>query len=97
MRFEGTYTALAPQLKVIAPWREWDLRSREALLDYLKVRNIPTTASPEKSTAVMKTHGISLPKAACWKVRGISRMLIAGYGPQIRRKPGSAGTGYCHH
>lgn len=48
VRFEGTYTALAPQLKVIAPWREWDLRSREALLDYLKVRNIPTTASLEK-------------------------------------------------
>ena len=44
----GTYTALAPQLKVIAPWREWDLRSREALLDYLKVRNIPTTATTEK-------------------------------------------------
>lgn len=48
VRFEGTYTALAPQLKVIAPWREWDLRSREALLDYLKVRNIPTTATLEK-------------------------------------------------
>lgn len=48
VRFETTYAALAPHLKVIAPWREWDLRSREALLDYLKVRNIPTTASLEK-------------------------------------------------
>ncbi|MEG0232836.1 MAG: argininosuccinate synthase [Hafnia sp.] len=48
VRFETTYTALAPQLKVVAPWREWDLRSREALLDYLKVRDIPTTASLEK-------------------------------------------------
>ncbi len=48
VRFETTYTALAPQLKVVAPWREWDLRSREALLDYLKERNIPTTASLEK-------------------------------------------------
>lgn len=48
VRFESTYTALAPQLKVVAPWREWDLRSREALLDYLKVRNIPTTATLEK-------------------------------------------------
>lgn len=48
VRFESTYTALAPQLKVVAPWREWDLRSREALLDYLKERNIPTTASLEK-------------------------------------------------
>lgn len=48
VRFETTYTALAPQLKVVAPWREWNLRSREALLDYLKERNIPTTASLEK-------------------------------------------------
>lgn len=48
VRFETTYTALAPQLKVIAPWREWNLRSREALLDYLKQRDIPTTATLEK-------------------------------------------------
>lgn len=48
VRFETTYTALAPQLKAVAPWREWNLRSREALLDYLKERNIPTTASLEK-------------------------------------------------
>ncbi|MFN2996435.1 argininosuccinate synthase [Serratia plymuthica] len=48
VRFETTYTALAPHLKVVAPWREWNLRSREALLDYLKERNIPTTASLEK-------------------------------------------------
>jgi argininosuccinate synthase len=48
VRFESTYAALAPQLKVIAPWREWDLRSREALLDYLKQRSIPTTATLEK-------------------------------------------------
>ncbi|MGV3345676.1 argininosuccinate synthase [Enterobacteriaceae bacterium LUAb1] len=48
VRFESTYTALAPQLKVVAPWREWDLRSREALLAYLQERNIPTTASLEK-------------------------------------------------
>ena len=48
VRFETTYTALAPQLKVIAPWREWDLRSREALIDYLKVQKIPTTATVEK-------------------------------------------------
>ncbi|ANS45355.1 argininosuccinate synthase [Serratia inhibens] len=48
VRFETTYTALAPHLKVVAPWREWSLRSREALLDYLKERNIPTTASLEK-------------------------------------------------
>lgn len=48
VRFESAWAALAPELKVIAPWREWNLRSREALLDYLKVRDIPTTASLEK-------------------------------------------------
>ncbi|MCX2957436.1 argininosuccinate synthase [Serratia symbiotica] len=48
VRFETTYTALAPQLKVVAPWREWNLRSREALLNYLKERRIPTIASLEK-------------------------------------------------
>ncbi|UXI01498.1 argininosuccinate synthase [Photobacterium sp. TY1-4] len=48
VRFESAYAALAPQLTVIAPWREWDLRSREALLDYLAERQIPCTASLEK-------------------------------------------------
>lgn len=48
VRFETTYATLAPELTVIAPWREWTMRSREALLDYLSERNIPTTASLEK-------------------------------------------------
>ncbi len=48
VRFESAWAALAPELKVIAPWREWDLRSREALLAYLKERDIPTTATLEK-------------------------------------------------
>lgn len=48
VRFESAFAALAPQLKVIAPWREWNLRSREALLDYLAERDIPCTASLEK-------------------------------------------------
>ena len=48
VRFETPYAALAPELKVIAPWREWDLRSREQLLAYLKERDIPTTATLEK-------------------------------------------------
>lgn len=48
VRFESAWAALAPHLKVIAPWREWNLRSREALLDYLKQRDIPTTATLEK-------------------------------------------------
>lgn len=48
VRFEGTYAALAPQLSVIAPWREWPYRSRQDLLDFLAERNIPCAASKEK-------------------------------------------------
>jgi len=48
VRFESTYAAITPHLRVISPWRIWDLRSREAMLAYLKTRGIPTTASAEK-------------------------------------------------
>ncbi|HVB64032.1 MAG TPA: argininosuccinate synthase [Nitrolancea sp.] len=43
VRFELTYQALAPELKVIAPWREWTIRSREDALDYAYAHNIPVT------------------------------------------------------
>ena len=48
VRFEGAFAALAPQLKVIAPWREWEFNSRQSLLDYLAEKQIPTTASATK-------------------------------------------------
>jgi len=48
VRFESTYAALAPHLAVIAPWRLWDLRSREQMLAYLLERDIPCSASAEK-------------------------------------------------
>ncbi len=41
VRFELTYKALNPTLKVIAPWREWDIRSREDALAYAKEHNVP--------------------------------------------------------
>jgi argininosuccinate synthase len=48
VRFESAFAALAPDLRVIAPWREWTMRSRLDLLNYLEERSIPTTASVEK-------------------------------------------------
>ncbi|TMP37766.1 argininosuccinate synthase [Pseudoalteromonas rubra] len=48
VRFESCFAALAPELEVIAPWREWSLSSRESLLDYLAERNIPCAASATK-------------------------------------------------
>jgi argininosuccinate synthase len=50
VRFESAYSALAPDMEIIAPWRmdQWKLSGRLAMLDYLKARNIPTTASATK-------------------------------------------------
>ena len=48
VRFELTVQALAPQLRVIAPWREWEIRSREDALEYARRHNIPVSASADK-------------------------------------------------
>jgi len=48
VRFELTYMAFAPDLPVIAPWREWDIRSREDALAYAAARRIPVAATAEK-------------------------------------------------
>ena len=48
VRFELAYQALAPELKVIAPWREWTLKSREDCLDYAEQHGIPVEASRQK-------------------------------------------------
>jgi argininosuccinate synthase len=48
VRFEMAYQALGPELNVVAPWREWTLKSREDCLDYAEKRGIPVEASRQK-------------------------------------------------
>ncbi|HWR34431.1 MAG TPA: argininosuccinate synthase [Clostridia bacterium] len=48
VRFEHAFQALAPELEIIAPWREWELKSREDCIDYAEQRGIPITVSREK-------------------------------------------------
>ncbi len=48
VRFEHAYQALAPELKIIAPWREWDLKSREDCLDYAEAHGIQVEQSRTK-------------------------------------------------
>lgn len=48
IRFELTYYALKPDIKVIAPWREWSFNSRESLIDYSGIHGIPVSATKEK-------------------------------------------------
>jgi argininosuccinate synthase len=48
VRFELTFKALAPGLKIIAPWREWNIRSRSEAIDYAKAHGIPVLATKKK-------------------------------------------------
>jgi argininosuccinate synthase len=48
VRFELTYAALAPQLRVIAPWREWDLRSRTEMIDFAQRHAIEVPVTKER-------------------------------------------------
>jgi len=48
VRFELTYAAFAPDLPVIAPWREWNIRSREDAIAYAEAHNVPVVATRDK-------------------------------------------------
>lgn len=48
VRFELTYYALEPDIKVIAPWREWEFKGRSDLIAYAREHQIPVTATHEK-------------------------------------------------
>jgi argininosuccinate synthase len=52
VRFELTFRALAPELEVIAPWREWDLRSRSDCIEYCQKHGIPVSATLEKPYSI---------------------------------------------
>ena len=52
VRFELAYKALAPELAIIAPWREWTLQSREEEIEYASAHGIPVPATREKPYSV---------------------------------------------
>ncbi|ACI21033.1 argininosuccinate synthase [Thermodesulfovibrio yellowstonii] len=52
VRFELTYYALKPDIKVIAPWREWEFDSRSSLIEYAQKHNIPVQATKEKPYSI---------------------------------------------
>src|SRR4029077_12610618 len=65
VRFELTYAALAPELQVIAPWREWQFKGREDLIAYVKAKGVPVQAT------VDKPYSTDRPLWACSHARGI--------------------------
>jgi argininosuccinate synthase len=52
VRFEVAYRTLAPELKIVAPWREWELRSREDEFAYAEARGISLPVTPEKPFSI---------------------------------------------
>ncbi|MBC8200029.1 MAG: argininosuccinate synthase [Desulfobacterales bacterium] len=48
VRFELSYLALNPDIKIIAPWREWTLNSRTSLMEFAKTHSIPVPTTPAK-------------------------------------------------
>jgi argininosuccinate synthase len=52
VRFELAFRALAPELAVVAPWRDWDLRSRSDCIAYCQKHGIPVTATVEKPYSI---------------------------------------------
>ncbi|MEN2994640.1 MAG: argininosuccinate synthase [Thermodesulfovibrio sp.] len=52
VRFELTYYTLKPDIKVIAPWREWEFDSRSSLIEYAQKHNIPVEATKEKPYSI---------------------------------------------
>lgn len=66
VRFELTIKALAPQMKIIAPWREWSIKSREEEIEYAEAHNIPlkinreTNYSKDKNMWHLSHEGLDL-------------------------------------
>ncbi|MBP1558257.1 MAG: argininosuccinate synthase [Oscillospiraceae bacterium] len=70
VRFELTFKALAPEMDVIAPWREWDIKSREEEIDYAEAHDIPlkinreTNYSKDKNVWHLSHEGLDLESPA---------------------------------
>ncbi len=69
VRFELAIKAFAPEMKIIAPWREWDIKSREEEIDYAEAHNIPlkinreTNYSKDKNLWHLSHEGLDLEDA----------------------------------
>ena len=94
VRFELTVKALAPNLQIIAPWREWDLDSRTAEIEYAKKHGIPVAT--ENKTYSMDRNIWHLPHLLCARgCAGCTRVCLhlVRAGCSCRCQRGEAGGG----
>jgi argininosuccinate synthase len=87
VRFELAYQALAPHLRVIAPWREWSITSRREAYEYARAHGCPSSGAPA-AIAAIGTSGTSPTRAAPWRTRTGSPRRTSSSGPRIHPRPG---------
>jgi len=89
VRFELAVKALAPQMKIIAPWREWDIKSREEEIDYAEAHNIPlkinreTNYSKDKNMWHLSHEGLDLEDPANEPQYNKEGFLEMGVSPEM--------------
>lgn len=77
VRFELTVKALAPHLKIIAPWRIWDIKSREDAIDYAEARNIPIPVTKKDNYSMDRNLWHLSMRAPIWKILGMNLSMIS--------------------
>ena len=87
VRFELTYYALKPAIKVIAPWRLWNLNSRTSLIAYARKHGIPVPVTKARPYSTDRNFFISVTRAAFLRIHGKSRRqtCLSGAGRWKRR------------
>ncbi|MBQ5813958.1 MAG: argininosuccinate synthase, partial [Clostridia bacterium] len=88
VRFELGIKAYAPQMAIIAPWREWDIKSREEEIDYAEAHNIPlkisreTNYSKDKNLWHLSHEGLDLENPANEPLYNKEGFLEMGVSPE---------------
>ena len=75
VRFELAIKAFAPDMAIIAPWREWNIRSREEEIGYAEAHNIPLKINREQTTPRIRTSGTFHTRVSTSRIRGMSRLM----------------------
>lgn len=89
VRFELTIKALAPEMHIIAPWREWDIKSRDEEIDYAEAHNIPlkinreTNYSKDKNLWHLSHEGLDLENPANEPMYNKEGFLELGVSPEM--------------
>ena len=78
VRFELTFMALNPNLKIVAPWKDpkWDLHSREDCLAYADQHNIPVVQSKSEFIRKIEIFGIFRMRVGCLKILLLKRRMM---------------------